>query len=231
MTTLKVIGVLLLLILLLLLLRVGVIVDFGDTLRVRLRIGPVRRTLFPNKREKKANGAAEAEKTVDEKPKKQKKARSHLKLPPFTLDEWKELTKIVLGTLGRTLRSTCRRTRIDPLEVGVILAGDDPADTAQAYGRANAALWTVMPKLEELFCIPKPSIYLGLDFEKRETTAQGSVGVSLRVWDLLAILFTLSLPLVRWLLRCQKRRKNDASGAMADQPSPVAEPITEKQTA
>ena len=66
----------------------------------------------------------------------------------------------------RTLRRTCRRTRIDPLEVGVIFAGDDPADTAQTYGYANAALWTLMPKLEELFYIPKPSVYLGMDFTK-----------------------------------------------------------------
>ena len=57
----------------------------------------------------------------------------------------------MLGALKRTLRRTCRRTRIDPLEVGVIFAGDDPADTAQTYGYANAALWTLMPKLEELF--------------------------------------------------------------------------------
>ena len=59
----------------------------------------------------------------------------------------------MLGALKRTLRRTCRRTRIDPLEVGVIFAGDDPADTAQTYGYANAALWTLMPKLEELFYI------------------------------------------------------------------------------
>ena len=231
MTALKVIGVILLLILILLLLRVGVIVDFGDTLRVRLRIGPFRRKLLPNEKEKKVDGQVGTEKTVDEKTLKQKKTRGHPELPPFTFDEWKELAGVVFGTLGRTLRRTCRRTRIDPLEVGVTLAGDDPAVTAQTYGRANAALWMVMPKLEELFCIPRPSIYLGLDFEKKETSAEGTVGVSLRVWDLLAILFTLAFPLAGWFLRYRKKHKNDAAGALADQPAPDAEPITEKQTA
>ena len=63
------------------------------------------------------------------------------------IKELRELAGTVLGALKRTLRRTCRRTRIDPLEVGVIFAGDDPADTAQTYGYANAALRTLMPTL------------------------------------------------------------------------------------
>ncbi len=44
MTALEIIGMILLLFLLLSLLRVGVIVDFGGELRVRLRVGPVKLT-------------------------------------------------------------------------------------------------------------------------------------------------------------------------------------------
>lgn len=230
MTALKVIGVILLLILLLLLLRVGVIVDFGETQRVRLRIGPVRRMLFPGKERTNEKNTRDTEKTHEGEP-PTKKAHSHPALPSFTFDEWKELADVVLGTLGRTLRCTCRRTRIDPLEISVILAGDDPADTAQAYGHANAVLWTLMPRLEELFCTPKPSIYLGLDFEKKEPSAEGTIGISLRVWDLLAILFTLAFPFIRWFLHYRKKHKTGAAGAPADQPAPDTEPITEKQTA
>ena len=116
----------------------------------------------------------------------------------------------MLGALKRTLRRTCRRTRIDPLEVGVIFAGDDPADTAQTYGYANAALWTLMPKLEELFYIPKPSVYLGMDFTKAETSAEGTVGVSLRVCDLFAILFTLAAPVGKWFLRWRRAHGGEA---------------------
>ncbi len=120
----------------------------------------------------------------------------------------------MLGALKRTLRRTCRRTRIDPLEVGVIFAGDDPADTAQTYGYANAALWTLMPKLEELFYIPKPSVYLGMDFTKAETSAEGTVGVSLRVCDLFAILFTLAAPVGKWFLRWRRRRRSEANAGL-----------------
>lgn len=193
MTALEIIGMILLLFLLLSLLRVGAIVDFGGELRVRLRVGPVKLTVLPRKEKKAQKKAAEAAGKTPEEKTKPKAAGGH-RLPKLSFPELRELAGTVLGALMRTLRRTCRRTRIDPLEVGVIFAGDDPADTAQTYGYANAALWTLMPKLEELFYIPKPSVYLGMDFTKAETSAEGTVGVSLRVCDLFAILFTLAVP-------------------------------------
>ena len=162
MTALEIIGMILLLFLLLSLLRVGVIVDFGGELRVRLRVGPVKLTVLPRKEKKAQKKAAEAAGKTPEEKTKPKAAGGH-RLPKLSFPELRELAGTVLGALKRTLRRTCRRTRIDPLEVGVIFAGDDPADTAQTYGYANAALWTLMPKLEELFYIPKPSVYLGMD--------------------------------------------------------------------
>ena len=152
MTALEIIGMILLLFLLLSLLRVGVIVDFGGELRVRLRVGPVKLTVLPRKEKKAQKKAAEAAGKTPEEKTKPKAAGGH-RLPKLSFPELRELAGTVLGALKRTLRRTCRRTRIDPLEVGVIFAGDDPADTAQTYGYANAALWTLMPKLCDLFAI------------------------------------------------------------------------------
>ena len=67
-----------------------------------------------------------------------------------------------------------------------------------------------MPELEELFHIPKPSICLSMDFDRAETWAEGTVGVSLRVCDLIAIALTLALPVGKWLLRCRRAHRNDA---------------------
>ncbi len=92
----------------------------------------------------------------------------------------------------------------------MVFAGEDPADTAQTYGYANAALWVVMPELEELFHIPKPSICLSMDFDRTETRAEGTVGVSLRVCDLIAIALTLALPVGKWLRRYRRAHRNDA---------------------
>lgn len=208
MTALKVIGIILLLFLLISLLRVGAIVDFGGELRVRLRVGPVKLTVLP-KKERKAKKAEETSEKTPEEKKKPKAAGGH-SLPKLSFSELRELAGTALGALKRTLRRTCRRMRIDPLEVGVVLAGDDPADTAQTYGYVNAALWTLMPKLEELFYIPKPSVYLGVDFTKTETSAEGTVGVSLRVCDLFAVLFTLAVPVGKWFLRWRRAHRGEA---------------------
>ena len=64
--------------------------------------------------------------------------------------------------------------------------------------------------LEELFYIPKPSVYLGMDFTKAETSAEGTVGVSLRVCDLFAILFTLAAPVGKWFLRWRRAHGGEA---------------------
>lgn len=209
MTALEIIGMILLLFVRLSLLRVGVIVDFGGELRVRLRVGPVKLTVLPRKEKKAQKKAAEAAGKTPEEKTKPKAAGGH-RLPKLSFPELRELAGTVLGALKRTLRRTCRRTRIDPLEVGVIFAGDDPADTAQTYGYANAALWTLMLRLEELFYIPKPSVYLGMDFTKAEASAEGTVGVSLRVCDLFAILFTLAVPVGKWFLRWRRAHGGEA---------------------
>ncbi len=144
---------------------------------------------IPRKEKKAQKKAAEASRKTPEEKTKPKAAGGTPPAEAQRFPELRELAGTALGALKRTLRRTCRRTRIDPLEVGVIFAGDDPADTAQTYGYANAALWTLMPKLEELFYIPKPSVYLGNGLSpKAETSAEGTVGVSLRVCDLFAIL-------------------------------------------
>lgn len=212
MTALKIIGIVLLCFLLLSFVRVGVLAEFGGALRVQLRVGPVRRMLLPKRKKKAKERAAASPKpggnapTQSAKPKTGKKHRSW---PKPTFAELRELVGALFGVLGRTLRRTCKRTRIDPLELCVRFAGDDPADVAQTYGYACAALWSVMPRLEELFYIPKPSICLDMDFQAERTTVEGTVGVSLRVCDLFAILFTLAPPLVKWYLRYRRAHRND----------------------
>lgn len=202
MTALKIIGVVLLCCLLLSLLRLGVVAELGDELRVRLRIGPIRLTILP-KKEKKPKAKK------PKKPKKEKNAAAKKHpLPKPRFAELRALVRTALDALGKTLRRTCKRTRIDPLELCVTFAGD-PAEAAKNYGYANAAIWSVMPHLEELFYIPAPSITLRMDFQAEKTRVEGTVGVTLRVCDLLAIALTLALPLGRWFLAFRRAHAKD----------------------
>ena len=223
MTALKILGVLLLVFLLLGFLRVGALVSFGDELRVRLRAGPFRLTILPKKEKK---GRKKPEKQPKEAhPDAEKRKKQH-KLPKPTLPELFDLIETALSALGATARRACLRLCVDPLEATVVFGGNDPAQVAMAYGAASSALFTLMPKAEECFHIPDPSLHLRMDYGAERTTAQGKAGFSLRVCDLFAIAFTLLPPLVKWFLRFKKAHRKDAAERKA--PAPEAEEPREK---
>ena len=191
----------LLLLLLLCLTRLGAVVRYDGALRVSLRIGALRLTVLPKK-----------EKKAEKKPPKEKPEKSpapekrRQRLAP---EELLSLAETLPGALGASLHRLRRRLRIDPLRVSVTLGGGDPADLAVLYGRCSAALWALMPRAEELFCIPDPAIHLGMDYGAERTECSAELGLSARVGDLIAVALALAFPLLRW--RNQTRRARKAS--------------------
>lgn len=183
------------LLVLLLLLRVGVSVQFGREQRVELRVGPVKKALFPKAKEERGKPP----KKGGAKPKK-------AKLKP-TMQEGIDLIRAALTALRSALKCLKRSVRFKPLELSVLFGGDDPADVAKVYGYANAAVWSIMPLAEETFDIPNPSIHLEADFQKARIEVEGEVGVLLRVGDILLIALVLLVPLVKWYLRFQKAHR------------------------
>ncbi len=206
MTVLKIIGIVLLVFLLLSMVRIGAVVLFGETLCVRLRVGLFRVTVYPKKKEEKPEPEAEKPKEKAEGRKPRGKRRG---MPKPSFEELLDLIQTMLGALGAGVRRACRRVRIDPMDVTVVFGGSDPADTATLYGMASAAMYALMPRMEETFCIPHPSLHLRVDFDAAATRAEGTVGVSLRVCDLFAIALSLTLPLLRWYLRFKRAHKHD----------------------
>ena len=198
-----ILGILAVLILLLLLLRVGVHVRFGDELYVTAMAGPVRLQLVP-KPEKK--GAEKPRKAKPPKEKKEKPADEKRKKPALTPGDIRSALPALWESLKRGLRKTRQRLRIDPLRLSVCFGGDDPAQTAETYGWANAAMWTVMPELEKLTNMPDPRIHLETDFNAPDTRASGEVGLSFRIGDLLAIGFAFAGPALRWFMAFRKEK-------------------------
>ena len=227
MTALKVIGIILLIFILIGFLRVGVLMQFGDELRVQLSVGPFRFTLLPAKEKKETP----KKKAKEKKPKsegeeaKQKKKPS---LPKPTKEELRDLITTALSALKETAKRTCKRLR---MEILIVFGGTDPADIAQTYGYASAAMWGVMPHLEDLFHIPDPSLHLRMDYGAEKTRAEGSVGCSLRIRDGLRILIALLWPLLKWYLRYKKAHKNDAPAEKPTESTPQNSEHSEKLTA
>jgi len=190
----KVLLIILALLVLLALLRVRLSLQFGEALHVWLFVGPFK-TELTKKKEKKEKG-----------PKKEKVKKQR---PKPSFDEIIALLKTALKALKSALRRLKRSVRIDPLTLSLKIADSNPAKTAQNYGYANAAVWTLMPLAEDAFDIPNPAIHLEMDFEAERIAAEGEAGVSLRVFDIVAILLILALPLGKWFFRFKKAHKND----------------------
>lgn len=216
MTALKVIGIILLIFLLIGLLRVGALVSFGEALCVRVRVGPLRLTVYPEK--KKAKPAAEKPQPEEKPAQKPRKKRP---LPKPTFEDLLDLAETAFSALGAAARRACQRLRVDPLEVTVVFGGDG-ADAAIRYGKASAAMYAVMPRLEACLHIPDPSLHLRVDFDAEGTSAAGTVGVSLRVGDLLVIGLTLAIPMLKWYLRFRRAHRRDAAASEARAPDAEA---------
>lgn len=104
------------------------------------------------------------------------------------------------------LRNIQGAVKIDPLVLHLTYAGrDDPADAAILCGDTLALVWAVMPALEQVCRIPRPSITVNADFDASVLRIEADVGLTVRVWALL-----ISLRPLLSLLR--RERKTDASG-------------------
>ena len=196
-----ILGALALLIILVLLLRVGVLVSLTDTLTVLLRIGPAAIPLYPAA-EKKEKPAKKAKPTTETTPKAKKKLSLDI-----TRQDVQAALKAVWQALEGVLRRIGRRVRITPCEVSVVVGGPWPDKVAEQYGLISAAVWTVMPRLEQLIHIRDPYIHLDVDFNAPATNVEGKLGLYLRVGDLLAIAFAAAKPLLKFYFPFRRRQK------------------------
>lgn len=136
---------------------------------VDLFIGPVRIALYPGKKTKKS---------------KQKRSKNGF-------DETKRVKKHAVGDLAEFLsiarlildflKDFRRKLRINRLEIVIILAGGDPCDLSVDYGRACAALGSLMPCIEQLFIINRRRIEVECDFVAEKTVVDAGVDMRISV--------------------------------------------------
>ena len=197
-----ILGALALLVIIVLLLRVGVLVTLTDTLTVLLRIGPVAIPLYPAVEKKEKPTPKKAKPTPEPAPKGKKKLSLDI-----TRQDVQEALKAVWQALEGVLRRIGRRVRVVPCEVSVVVGGPWPDKVAEQYGLISAAVWTVMPRLEQLIHIRDPYIHLDVDFNAPATNVEGKLGLYLRVGDLLAIVFAAAKPLLKFYFPFRRRQK------------------------
>ena len=202
-----ILGVIVGVIILILCLRVSVQADFGEELRVTARIGPMKMQIIPPpekkpRKEKAKKKAKKKEPESEKKPKEKKKLDLHL-----TFADIRNALSAVWQSVQGTLRRAGRRIRIDPLDLSFVFGDENPVNTAQWYGWANTAVWTVMPWLEKTVHMPDPRIHMEMDFNATKTKVSGTVGASYRIGDLLAIGFAAAGPLLRFAIPFLKKQR------------------------
>ena len=195
-----------LLFLLICLLRVGAEVSFQDRVEVSLRIGPVKRKIFPPGSSPRKAAKKKEEPPGETAAKKEKKRT----LPKLSAADLKEAFAVLGPVVCRALDRTRRKIRISPLQLSLTLGGlEDPAGAAEAYGLLQAAVWSVMPALERYLVIPDPFIHLDVDFQAEDLRLRGQAGVTARIGALMIVGLGVGIPALRWFIKLQKRKDKE----------------------
>ena len=159
--------------------------------RVRLILGPMKLLLYPRQKKEKQP------EQKDIKPKKEQETQEEAKEPSIpdgppqgapskklekpkkggSLLDFLPLVDVVMDMLSGLIG----RLRVNELQLHLILAGDDPADLAINYGRAQAAGATLLAQLNRFLVIKKQDVQIQCDFTSDSTTVLARVDLTITV--------------------------------------------------
>ncbi len=159
---------------------------------VWLLVGPLKFTLYPKKTKKQQPQSASAEETE---PEKKERGGSYTNF------------QSVLREVLEFLSHFRRKLRVRDLELKLTLAGDDPADLAINYGRAWAAVGSLMPQLERLFVIKKRDVEVLCDFAGDETRIYARIDATITLGRSLHLLSRHGMKILRHLFSTKNYEK------------------------
>lgn len=162
---------------------------------VWLLIGPLKFVLYP-KRTKQEQPKSTS--SANEKTEEKERGGSY--------KNFQLVSREVLEFLGHFRR----KLRVRNLELKLTLAGDDPADLAINYGRAWAALGSLIPQIERLFVIKKRNVEVLCDFAGDETRIYGRIDATITLGRCLHLLSRHGINILRNLFNTTKLRKGGA---------------------
>lgn len=194
----KVLLIVLAVLFLIALLPMGIHLQYKNDLHVFLKIGPWKKLLDEESKEKKPESKKhESKKPASRKdrPAKQKTAKSWL---PVLRKHWRE----ILGAVGRILKAPT----LDLLRLDIAVGDEDPAKCAISYGRICAAVGAGIPVVEGVFRVKKRQINVNCCFDRSGTEIGADVVLTLRVYQIFALaagLLRLGMKLLLEKRRCQ----------------------------
>lgn len=179
MTGLKILAGVVLVLFLLGRVRVGGEAEYSETgLLVKARAGWLRFQVFPLKEKK-------GKKEKKEKPPKPPKEALERERGPGRGGPL-ELAKRYLPLVCEAAGELKRRIRIDRLRLDLVVAAENAADAAMAYGYANMALGMLWPLIEQNFEVRDPEVHTGVDFQGDASVFYISAAFSARLGQLVS---------------------------------------------
>lgn len=167
--------------------------------------GPVRIPILPKKKD-----APKKEKKKKEKQKKKsdKKGKSTA-VPEKKKKKGGPITDFlpIVKTALELLNDFRKKLRIKRLDLKLVMAADDPCDLAIHYGRANAAMGNLLPRLERCFVIKKRNVEVECDFEASETLIHARADITITLGWLLAIVVFYGVRAVKQYIQIKNKRK------------------------
>ena len=201
---------------------VGVRFRYHEEIELKLtvlffKIGILPKKPLPRKKREKAEAkkaAKDAKKAAEkEKKKKQKQAQSLIAKPPEPpkpkkplRDKISELipwAKLAVRFVGEFFH---RKLTVKRLRIRAVLAGGDPAKTAQSVGKAWETIGVALPILERAFRIKERKIAVYPDFSASKTDLDAELEIRLRIGGVVLLALKYAGKAVALLVR-QKREK------------------------
>lgn len=132
----------------------------------------------------------------------QKEAESQSAMPKISLEMITAYCRLAVDAMGQMKR----RLVIRQLTIHAVIAAQDAAVTAMAYGSAAAAVNLLLPMLEENFRIRKEDIAVDCDFNSTRPTIEFTIELSAMVLSMLLI----GLKVLRRFLQIKNEMKEKA---------------------
>lgn len=102
-----------------------------------------------------------------------------------------EKVKIIWGFSKKPLRKIFTHIYLDNLFIDFIIAGEDAHKTAVAYGTVNAAVYSAISAVRQLFPITFKTVDIVCDFDKKEPVYDCGVNVTMRPSTALSAAFAV----------------------------------------
>ena len=227
MTALIVIGCILLFLIFLLSIKVKIIVSYSEEIALTVRVLGINVRILPAKKKKGAHrmSAKKAQKIKkklrDKRLKKNEAARKKsaqkeesklqkAEKPKKSLAEILYAIKLIRAIASKVIKKLFKHLRIDIARLKIVVATEDAASTAVAYGAITQSINLLFPILEQVknFSLPKDTdIDVHVDYLSDSMQADIKLGFAIRVWHLFDIALGALFTFIGHLIKNPKPEK------------------------